>query len=88
MFPKTNFLMSTWGVEAYRVSGRDFMPALLATRRPPLLLVNHAVLKPGTLLNRQLSPGDNKLLEGSYVDYWGPIRVAGAVFSRAHRRPD
>lgn len=76
-FPKTNFFMSTWGVETYRRQGRDFMPELLASSRPPLLLVNHPVLQPGTPLFRQLSETDRRLLQGSYLNYWGPIRVAG-----------
>lgn len=76
-FPKSNFLMSSWGVEDYRRRGRDFMPDLLASSRPPLLLMNHPVLVPGTLLYRQLSETDRRLLESSYVDYWGPIKVAG-----------
>lgn len=79
-YPKANFLMSSWGVESYRRADGDFMPGLLATKRPPLLLVNHSVLQPGTLLYRQLSPVDRGLLAASYVDYWGPIRVAGAAF--------
>jgi hypothetical protein len=82
-FPKANFLMSTWGVESYRQSGRDFMPAVLTESCPPLLLINHAVLKPGTLLNRQLRESDRRLLEASYVHYWGPIRVAGAELAFA-----
>lgn len=77
-FPKANFLMSSWGVEAYRRRGRDFMPDLLAsTRPPPLLLVNHGVLMRRTLLYRQLSESDRRLLESSYVDYWGPIKIVG-----------
>lgn len=76
-FRKVNFFMSTWGVENYLKQDRDFMPAVLATVRPPLLLVNHGVLRPGTLLFRQLRAGDRRLLAESYVDYWGPVRVAG-----------
>lgn len=78
-FPKVNFFMSTWGVEAYRRAGRDFMPDALAGRCPPLLLVDHPVLSPGTLLYRQLSETDRRLMETGYVDYWGPVRVAGAA---------
>lgn len=76
-FHKANFFMSTWGVERYLRQGGDFMPAALARERPPLLLVNHGVLRPGTLLFRQLREVDRKLLTDSYVDYWGPVRVAG-----------
>lgn len=78
-FPKVNFFMSSWGIEAYRRAGRDFMPDALAGRCPPLLLVDHPVLSPGTLLYRQLSELDRQLMETGYVDYWGPVRVAGAA---------
>lgn len=76
-FPKVNFFMSTWGIEHYLQVGRDFMPAALATRRPPLLLVNHFALHVRSRVFRQLREVDRKLLTASYVDYWGPIRVAG-----------
>lgn len=86
-FPKVNFFMSTWGVEAYRRAGRDFMPDALAGRCPPLLLIDHPVLSPGTLLYRQLSETDRRLMETGYVDYWGPIRVAGAASELADGAP-
>jgi hypothetical protein len=76
-FPKANFFMSSWGVEHYLRTGRDFMPEALAKYRPPLLLVNHGALYPGSLSFRQLRETDRKLLASSYVEYWGPIRVAG-----------
>lgn len=76
-FPKANFLMSGWGMESYRRAGHDFMPQVLAQSRPPLLLANHAVLQPRTLLYRQISETDRRLLETTYVDYWGPVRIAG-----------
>ena len=75
-FRKVNFFMSTWGVENYRRAGRDFMPSAVE-QRPPLLLVNYPVLRPGTLLFRQLRAVDRELISASYVEYWGPIRVAG-----------
>lgn len=79
-FPKVNYFMSTWGVDAYLRRGVDFMPEALAGKCPPLLLVDHPVLSPGTLLYRKLREADRRLLEDRYVDYWGPIRVAGAEF--------
>lgn len=78
-FPKVNFFMSGWGVEKYLQRGQAFMPAALAGRCPPLVLVDHPVLTPRTLLYRQLQAVDRRILEEQYVDYWGPIRVAGAV---------
>ena len=77
-FPKVNFFMSGWGVEAYLNRGTDFMPEALARRCPPLLVVNHPVLTPRTLLYRGLRETDRQLLETHYVDYWGPVRLAGA----------
>lgn len=77
-FPKANFFMSGWGVEAYLRRGQGFMPAAIAQRCPALVLVDHPVLSPGTLLYRQLREEDRRLLETRYVDHWGPIRVAGA----------
>ena len=76
-FPKSNFFMSTWGIESYVARGEDVMPGILAAKRPPLLLVNHSALVPGSLLFRKLSEIDQSLLRSSYVPYWGPIRVAG-----------
>jgi hypothetical protein len=81
-FPKLNFFMSSWGMESYRRRGRNFMPELLESPSPPpMLLVNHGVLTPGSLLYRQISDVDRRLLESTYVDYWGPIKVAGAEFT-------
>lgn len=77
-FPKANFLMSTWGVEAYRRGGQSFMARAATRSCPPLLLVNHVVLVRGSLLYRQLGETDRRLLETGYVGYWGPIRVAGS----------
>ena len=76
-FPKANFFMSTWGIESYVARGKDFMPEILAAKQPPLLLANHAALHPRSLLFRQLSEIDQSLIRSSYVEYWGPIRVAG-----------
>ncbi len=81
-FPKSNFFMSSWGMESYRRRGQNFMPPLLVSPSPPpMLLVNHGVLTPGSLLYRQISEVDRRLLESTYLDYWGPIKVAGVEFS-------
>jgi Dolichyl-phosphate-mannose-protein mannosyltransferase len=77
-FPKANFFMSTWGIESYVARGEDVVAGILAAKRPPLLLVNHSALVPGSLLFRRMSRNDQSLLRSSYVAYWGPIRVAGA----------
>jgi len=76
-FPKANFFMSTWGIDSYVARGKDFMPGILAAQRPPLLLANHGALIPRSLLFRKLSATDQSLIRNSYVEYWGPVRVAG-----------
>jgi hypothetical protein len=76
-FPKANFLMSGWGIESYLARGEDFMPSIIAAHKPPLLLANHDSLTPGTRKFRALRESDQLLIRDSYVDYWGPIRVAG-----------
>ena len=76
-FPKVNFFMSAWGIESYLARGEDFMPEILAAHRPPLLLANHGALIPGSLLFRRLRKVDQSLIRDSYVDYWGPVRIAG-----------
>ena len=86
-YPKVNFFMSSWGVENYERAGRDFMPEALAARCPPLLLVDHPVLVRNSLLYRQLREADRELLENLYVDYWGPVRVAGANVDLAGDAP-
>ncbi len=86
-FPKANFFMSTWGVDAYLRADRDFMPDALAGRCPPLLLIDHPVLTRGTLSYRQLRETDRQLLETRYVEYWGPVRVAGATVDLAGDAP-
>lgn len=76
-FRKVNFFMSSWGMQSYAARGKDFMPDILATQQPPLLVANHAALIPGSLLFRQLSEADQSLIRDSYVEYWGPVRIAG-----------
>lgn len=77
-FPKVNFIMSSSGLESYLRAGNDFMPQALAGDCPPLLLIDHPLLYPRTLLYRRLRETDRQLLETRYVDYWRWIRVAGA----------
>jgi hypothetical protein len=55
------------------------MPGLLAAKRPPLLLADHGVLIPGSPKFRQLRETDKRLIRDSYVEYWGPVRVAGTA---------
>ena len=77
-FRKINFFMSTWGTEDYRSRNEPFVPKALSDHGPAPVLPNTQALDrnytgPGGLL-----PHDRKLLGKYYVEYWGPIRVAGA----------
>jgi hypothetical protein len=76
-FRKVNFFMSTWGIQAYRARGKSFMREAIDRHRPPLLLANRAILDPDSETFRALLPEDRRLIETSYVRYWGPIWIAG-----------
>ena len=77
-FPKVNFFMSSWGIENYRAGGKPFMRDAINQHRPPLLLANRTILEPGHRDFLALLPADRKLISESYIQYWGPIYVAGA----------
>jgi hypothetical protein len=77
-FRKANFFMSTWGVDNYRARGRNFMLDAIAKYRPPLLLMNAAVLDPRSPFSAQLRPDDRLFIERYYQQYWGPVHLAGA----------
>lgn len=73
-FKKTNFFMSTWGMETYLSAARPFMPEAIRGLQPAFVLVNTAYLNPvyGALL-----PEDVETIDRFYPVYWGPVRVAG-----------
>jgi hypothetical protein len=77
-FRKVNFFMSTWGLESYRESSAAFMPATLAAHKPEFVLLNSPQLSPTYSGQLGLLAEDQELLAKHYVDYWGPVRVAGA----------
>jgi hypothetical protein len=79
-FPKSNFFMSTWGLESYRERGEPFMPATLARSRPAFLLATTPALDAGTAGVNQLLAEDRDLVRKHYLPYWGPVRVAGTSF--------
>jgi hypothetical protein len=80
-FRKVNFFMSTWGLESYEQSETAFMPYMLATHQPEFVLLNSPQLSPSYVGPLGLLAEDRELLAKHYVDYWGPIRVAGAEVS-------
>ena len=77
-FPKANFFMSSWGIADYQRSGIPFVSEAINRSRPPLLLANRRVLQPDTPEFQWLLPEDRSLIRRFYVEYWGPIRIAGA----------
>jgi hypothetical protein len=77
-FRKANFFMSTWGLEVYRDRNTAVMPSTLATQKPAFVLVNAPALSPSYAGEGGLLAEDQQLLDTHYVDYWGPVRVAGA----------
>jgi hypothetical protein len=77
-FRKVNFFMSTWGVETYRAVGKPFMPEALSRHRPAFVLANTPFLSSENTGRYGLLSEDRELLAKYYVDYWGPVRVAGA----------
>jgi hypothetical protein len=77
-FRKANFFMSTWGLDAYRDRSTPVMRSTLATQEPAFVLVNVPALSPSYEGQLGLLPEDQALLARHYVDYWGPVRVAGA----------
>lgn len=76
-FPKVNFFMSSWGIENYRANGNSFIREAINQHRPPLLLANRAILEPDQQDFLALLPEDRRLITESYIQYWGPIYIAG-----------
>jgi hypothetical protein len=77
-FRKANFFMSTWGLDVYRERNTAVMPSTLASWEPAFVLVNAPALSPSYGGPLGLLAEDQELLAKHYVDYWGPVRVAGA----------
>ena len=78
---KASFFMSTWGLEVYRERNYAVMRSTLEKEKPAFVLVNTPALSPRYEGQLGLLPEDQELLERHYVDYWGPVRVAGAQLS-------
>ncbi|MFO1394858.1 MAG: glycosyltransferase family 39 protein [Steroidobacteraceae bacterium] len=76
-FPKANFFMSTWGMAAYREQGIPVFAAIVRQRKPSFLIENAAALFPDQDGQSGLLPEDFELLTRHYIQYWGPVRVAG-----------
>lgn len=85
-FPKANGFLSTWGVENYHEAGQAFMPGMLSSIRPPLLIAGRSVLIPKAGLEDRLLPDDRRLITASYQHYWGPIWLAGVAIAPGQDR--
>jgi hypothetical protein len=77
-FRKANFFMSTWGLESYRKRNTPVVGSTLAAHQPEFVLLNSPQLNPSYAGQLGLLAEDQALLAKFYVDYWGPVRVAGA----------
>jgi hypothetical protein len=76
-FRKANFFMSTWGMESYRAANEPFMLEALSNHKPAFVLSNTPSLNPENVGPYGLLPEDREVLAKYYLDYWGPVRVAG-----------
>jgi hypothetical protein len=76
-FRKANFFMSTWGLDVYREENTALTRSTLVTHEPAFVLVNAPALSPSYQGEAGLLAEDQALLAKHYVDYWGPVRVAG-----------
>jgi len=77
-FRKVNFFMSTWGVEEYRARNEPFMTKALRDQQPAFVLWNTPALTPRNDGRYGLLAEDRELLAKYYLQYWGPIWIAGA----------
>lgn len=82
-FPRSGFLMSTWGMENYHQRDQSVIRDFIEAGDPRFVLANHpALASPGTWITPvQLLPADAEALAENFVAYWGPIRVAGKQVS-------
>ena len=83
-FPQVGFFMSTWGLDAYLKQGHPLLREAIEESRPPLLIANHPLLNLDQMVypasskdSLYLLPKDREALAGAYIQYWGPVYVAG-----------
>lgn len=91
-YPKVGFLMSTWGMEGYRKTGRRIMYDLVKRREPKFVIANYFALdisRSQTLKENASKYGlfeeDFDVLRDNYVHHWGKIFVAGKSFDLSAR---
>jgi hypothetical protein len=83
-FPKQGFFMSHWGMTDYRSAGRPVMASIVRSQQPRFLLVTRALLDVEGMnpARSQQNPmgllaEDVRVLQRSYLRYWGPIYLPG-----------
>jgi hypothetical protein len=82
-FPKQPVFLSRWGMKNYREAGNPVFTRYIAEARPPLLIVNTAVLdvwdeaSPAHHPQFGLFDEDIAALRATYTHYWGDIYLAG-----------
>jgi hypothetical protein len=83
-FPRQPIFLSRWGLKTYRDAGQPLFARYIREARPPLLIVNTAVLDvwDEDLMQRidpafRLLAADAEALRAAYAHYWGDIWLAG-----------
>lgn len=79
-FTKGNGFMTPWGMEGYRQSGVPIYARAMAKGPVPLVVENDPMLT--SLLRSDAPTGiflpeDEAAVRGNYVQYWGPLWLAG-----------
>jgi hypothetical protein len=80
-FPRgTRYLVSGWGLEAYRTAGFPQLSAIMDRETVPMVLANGLALNAafsGKIDSERLLPADEQRLRQNYIPHWGYLMVAG-----------
>ena len=80
-FPRgTRYLVSGWGLEAYRNAGSPQFSAIMDSETVPMVLANGRALNAafsGKTDSERLLSADEQRLRESYIPHWGYLMVAG-----------
>jgi hypothetical protein len=84
-YPRVGPFMSSMTMEVYRRRGEPVWPSVLAATSPQFLIANVSSLELGDLGDDRPQyrwlPDDRRLLQESFIPYWGPLWVAGRTVS-------
>lgn len=88
-FTKGNGFMTPWGMEGYRKNGVPIYARAMAKGPVPLVVENDPMLT--SLLrsdapSRIFLPEDEAAVRGNYVQYWGPLWLAGQRLAAGETR--